>query len=209
MNICAEINNKSNPEKKTLYHMNHNSDVLVSMRRLIVETISPKSSREMKDLLLQYLHVLKILLINEYNQREAIKLDLHDILVSITLTDKIERGVRFKAVDSLSFLIHQGNLVNKITKDNTFCEWLSGTLVDLPQDMFSTGRVLEIFIQCFKSSIVTKKLLDINENLVNQIIRILAKTKADHKALEANLKVSPSRFIVQGPPRFLQELKFH
>lgn len=189
MNICAEINNKSNPEKKTLYHMNHNSDVLVSMRRLILEATSPKSSKEMKDLLLQYLHVLKILLINEYNQKEAIKLDLHDILVSIILNDSVERGVRFKAVDSLSFVIHQGNLVNKITKDDSFCEWLCGTLVDLPQDIFSTGRLLEIFKNCFKSNLVTKKLLDINENLVNQLIRILGKTKSDHKSLEVNLKV--------------------
>lgn len=168
--------------------MPHQSEVLLTMKRLILETLTPNSPKEIKDLLLQYLHIMKILLINDFNKNQSVQLEFHDIFINVILGD-VEKGIKEKAVDCLSMILDFGNLVNKAVKNEDFCIWLSQSFTEFPQDVVTQGSMLDIFIVCFKSGIVTKKLLEKNNNLVNQMIKILPNIRSEHSVLRKHLEV--------------------
>lgn len=184
--VCHDIYEKNNPEKTSMYFSAHGSDVLSSLRKLILETIDPNAVAGIKKLLPSYLEALEIGLLNEYNQEKAVEIGIHDIMISIVTTEDVDDGVSLRAEKCISILMAKDNLIHKCIGKITFVKWLANCLKKKSSDIILTESRLNILAMAFKSTPVTEVILKHNIGLPNEVIRQLRSSKASNTVLDAN-----------------------
>ena len=184
--VCHDIYEKNNPEKTSMYFSAHGSDVLQSMKKLIMETIDPNAMSGIKKLLQSYLEALEIGLLNEYNQEKAVESGLHDMLITIVIDDSIDENVSLRAEKCISIMLTKDNLINKCVGKTNFLKWLANCLKKKSSDIILTESRLNILSMAFKSTPVTELMLKHNINLPNEVIRQLRSSKASNAVLDAN-----------------------
>ena len=189
---CWEIKQKGKSAKKTLFYVKHDSDVIQAVNKLLTETQTAESNAQreaLSSLLPSYLEALEVILLNEFNQEVSPDYDTHLVLTAVLSNVESER-TRLKAVDCLALIIENGHIVNKCFQNNKFLEWISGSV-----DMFSETKneelesLMKVYIACFKSFVISEKLLKLNKNLVNKLFRMLGRVRADYPGLQYHINV--------------------
>ena len=186
--VCREIFEKNSPEKTSMYFSAHGSDVLISLRKVILESIDANVVPGIKKLLPSYLEALEIALLNEYNQERAVEQGIHDILILIITSDKIEDGVTLRAEKCISILLAKENLINKCVGKPEFVKWVAGCLKKKTSDISLTESRLNILSIAFKSTPVSERVLKENVSLANEVIKQLRSSKASNSVLDANVQ---------------------
>ncbi len=185
--ICHEIYEKNNPEKSSLYSMAHSSDVLISLKKLILETIEPNAVAGIKKLLPNYLEALEVALLNEFNQERGVEMNMHDVLISIITEEDIDEAVSLRAEKCMSILLAKDNLIHKCISKNVFVKWIANCLKKKASDIILVESRLNILSMAFKSTPVTEMVLKNNISLPNELIKQLRTSKASNAVLDANV----------------------
>lgn len=184
---CHDIYEKNNQEKTTMYFTAHGSDVLSSLRKLILETMEPNAVNGIRKLLPNYLEALEVGLLNEYNQERAIELSLHDILITIITDETLDEAVSLRAEKSMAILLTKDNLIHKCIAKQSFVKWLALCLKRKASDIILMESRLNILSMAFKSTPVTELILKHNSSLPNQILKQLRTSKTSNAVLDANV----------------------
>jgi hypothetical protein len=185
--MCHDIYQKNNTEKTSLYHMDHTSDVLFSLKKLILDTIEPNALTGIKKLCPAYLESLEVVCLNEANQAKAIEQQIHEILMNIITDPTVDETVSVRAEKSLSILLAKDNLIHKAIQKNHFVKWLANSLKKKSSDIVLTESRLNILALSFKSTAVTEMLLKHNVNLPNEVFKQLRQSKTSNVVLESNI----------------------
>jgi hypothetical protein len=184
---CHEIYEKNNPEKTTMYLSAHSSDVLLSLRKLILDAIEPNANEMVKGYLPNYLEALEIALLNEYNQERGVEIGIHDIMITV-ITGEVDEGVSLRAEKCMSILLAKDTLIQKCIGKTVFVKWLANCLRKKSSDIILAESRLNILAMAFKSTPVTENILKHNNNLANEVIKQLRSSKASNAVLEANVQ---------------------
>lgn len=155
MKTCFEVYSKNNPEKTSLFYSSHTSEVILTLRKLVLETQENSASSGVKSLLSKYLEVLEILLRSDFNKDKAINAGFHEILVNVVTQEEIDDFSRSLTQNCLSLLLQKDYLINKCINRHQFSKWVAFCLDKLPKEVRFYTSLFEILQNCFKSTAVT------------------------------------------------------
>lgn len=224
---CKDIRSIKGPStaKTSLYHSQNKSTVLLSLKRLIIETQDQNASSGVKRQLPHYLRLLNICFMNVYNCEKARNLSLDQLLINV-LVNKTEKGSNITessynlAKECLSLLVVNNiNIMHKLISKEYFCRWLARTeengIMHESSEMEKTHLPVYKILECaFKSSHVSEELLKENQSLVNELIKSSWKSysSGDEEVLLQNLKTirqfSKQTSLLENvsPPEMIQIL---
>lgn len=183
---CRDLYNMDNSEKITYFFSGHISDVLLNMRRLIIESSNDTAKPALKRLLPSYLEALEIAFLNEFNQERSIEIGIHDVLIKIITQESKEEKVSVLAEKCMAILMKKDDLIKKCAIKTEFIIWLSNTLNKRHKDIVSYISSFKLLSLTFKSIPVTEMVLKHNSNLPIDIIRFLRISKNSNLVMDAN-----------------------
>ena len=191
---CYELYNKSSTSQSSFFFIEHTSDILISFKKLIEESTGSYQGQGAKELLNKYLEMLSIALFSQFNVEQAIKLGIHLDLIQI-ITDLKDDSAQENAQMCLSRMLYEKNIVLGCLKEVKFSRWVSHCLDKIPNNLRYYRSIFVLLQKLFKYLEASKIIIQYNQNLANQLIKILPNTVEEIDVLEENLVVKIKKII--------------
>lgn len=186
----------NSPQRINFYSTKHVSNVLDSVKRLLIETQDDLASDGVKQQLPRYLQILEICHFSTSTLRESIKIDIPEILINIISNGK---SIMNQSSDSSPYqlsqrcfaqCLKQQNLVIRSIDIPKFAKWISTCLENKSTTAGELQPTFEILESAFQSVAVSEIILKHNYGLVKDLIKVTKISKFDLEVLLLNIKVS-------------------
>ena len=189
ISVCKQIYISKNNSTTSLFFDQHQSNILETMQRLILETQTSNNAKGIQSLLPQYLSALEILLMSEYNQEIAMKLEYQDLLMGILNRPDLVLADKYKCLDCFALICMKGNFINKCIRNKDFAVFVANLINNLPQDIKATKSIYTIMKQCFISNVVTGIIVSNNQTIGTNLVKALTLSRNDVEVLSVHLEV--------------------
>jgi hypothetical protein len=151
LNFSHEIyeTHKSTFSKNSFFSEDHNSSVMKSLRRLVLETQDKGASDGVKRQLPQYLQLLEVSLMSKFNLKKGVKLEIHHVVVNIILSTDTTEVSRLQAQICFSRMLSYENIIHDMIEKPYFAHWMSTCLDNLPADVTLYSSAFKILRNAF------------------------------------------------------------
>ena len=207
INVCEDLYKTKGASQATtlLYHSDHSSTVIQTLRKLIIETQGQNTTEGMRRLLPIYLNLLKICLRNVFNTKKALVHSIDQLLLNILACNSVSTSSKIYHITKRSENLAKLGLALMVQKDSTlisklmekpyFVSWLAKTdkngLFEEGGDLKARSQpVFEMYEASFKSTGQTEALLAENPLLITDIIKLTRKSygSGENEVLISNLR---------------------